>query len=150
MGRKRLTPVLFFAALPLGCGGGEPAPAPAAGGGEHRWSEHVVRGKELTKHRNILQQIGLFYQNYVAETGKPPATVEDFKAYIQREGREEVKAIDDGRIIFVPGARTDSVSVLAYEKEPDLNGSQEVVMTDGSVKSVPAGDLKKSLATQPK
>jgi hypothetical protein len=107
---------------------------------------HVQRGKELQVVRNDLGQLAKLYQTYYTEYGKCPVNWDDFKAYIQRDARTIVQAVDEGRIVVVWGLSSLSGNVvLAYEPNPDLRGNHVVVMGDASVSSMTTDQLRVAL-----
>jgi hypothetical protein len=116
-------------------------PSPAA---------HVIRGKQLRKNENTLKQIALFYQTYVTENGKPPASLDDFKNYIKRDSRDEINALNEGSIVLLVNVQPGSKQVIAYEKDVDINGKQAVAMGDATVTTMRPDELKDALARQPR
>ncbi len=108
----------------------------------------IRRAIDRQKVQNDLKQMALFYANYIAEHGKAPAKLEQFKDSIKREGRHLIKALEDGDYVLVlvrsPGAET----VLAYEKNPDFQGKHIVAMGDASVQTLTTADLQKKLKNQ--
>jgi hypothetical protein len=132
--------ILVTVVLALGCPKHqEESTEPGLGG-------HIQRGKELQVIRNDMGQLAKLYQTYYTEFGKSPANWQDFKAYIQRDARTIVAAVDDGRIVVVwglPGLRSDLV--LAYEPNADLRGNHVVAMGDASVSSLTTDQLQAAL-----
>ena len=140
--------VAVLTILATGCSTSE-NPKPAQDSEKPSLAAHVMRGKEIRKNENTLRQIALFYQSFVNDNGKPPASLDDFKKYIQRDGREETKALDEGRIILVLNVNPGSQNIVAYEKDVDINGSQAVAMGDATVKTLPPDQLKAALSRSP-
>jgi hypothetical protein len=104
--------------------------------------------QERTKIQNDFENLKLYYMTYETEMGKPPASWEDFKPYIVRDGPASlVSGIENGRYVVVWKAKPSSRNVLAYEKQPDVNGKQIVLFGD-RIETMPSEDLKKSLQGQ--
>jgi hypothetical protein len=147
---KRLTVACLLAALlvlPLGCkkkvgwGGHDEEEVqknplkPVAG--DNMAQSDVLRGTQKRLVEGMMKQIGLFFNTYVTEMGRPPATVEEFKEYIKRDGRNEYTAIDKGQIIFVPNVPASSKRILAYEKDKYEKWNNRVVLFgDGRVETM--------------
>jgi hypothetical protein len=105
---------------------------------------HVIRGKEKQITQGEFKNIGLFYNQYNSERSGAP-TLEGFKAYIKRDAAKEYQDLEDGRIVLIVTTTPASNKVLAYEKEPDLNGKHLVLMGDGSIDSMTEAQLQKAL-----
>lgn len=143
---------LTVALLPMGCGkratatfqavpatgnGGPSSEGQASGGGQRKvasdpQAREFIRGKERQLNQGILKQIGLFYQHYLSETGRPPANLEVFKEYIKKEGRREYQVLHEGSFVMVFNVNQTSSTILAYEKDFDHNKNRLVLMGDGN------------------
>ena len=95
--------------------------------------------------QNTLQQIGLFYQLYLTEFGRPPARLDDFLDYIKKDGRLEYRALKEGSLVLELTPDPGSNTVLAYEKDPGADGSRMAVMGDTSVQRMSAEEFEKAL-----
>jgi hypothetical protein len=137
--------MLLVANILLGCAAREAtSPAPAASDGSDLGG-HIKRGMEKPKVQNVLDQLAKFYQIYNTENGRSPASWKDLKAYMQKEAPTIVRTIDGGGYEIVWNARLGADVVLAYEKEPDLRGSQVVVFGDGHIESMTPAKLQAAL-----
>jgi hypothetical protein len=139
-------PILLLAAgLLVGCAAREStSPAsPAADGGS--LSGHAKRGMEKPRVQNDLDEIAKFYQLYNTEHGRSPANWNEFKAYMQKDAPKLVQTVDEGRCEIIWNAKLGSDVVLAYEKEPDLRGTQVVAFGDGHIESMTPAKLQDAL-----
>ena len=140
-------PMLLFAtSLLAGCAARDstsPSPPPPADGGS--LSGHAKRGMEKPKVQNDLDEIAKFYQIYNTERGKSPANWNEFKAYIQKDAPKLVQTVEQGTCEIIWNAKLGSEVVLAYEKEPDLRGTQVVVFGDGHIESMAPAKLQEAL-----
>ena len=138
--------MLLVGNILLGCAAREAtSPAPAASNGGDSIGGHIKRGMEKPKVQNVLDQLAKFYLSYNTENGRSPASWKDLKAYMQKEAPTIVRTIDEGGYEIVWNARLGSDVVLAYEKEPDLRGSQVVVFGDGHIESMTPAKLQAAL-----
>jgi hypothetical protein len=104
--------------------------------------------QERTKIQNDFENLKTYYWDYEITMGKPPAKWEDFKPYIVRDGPASlVSGIENGRYVVVWKAKPSSKNVLAYEKQPDVNGKQIVLFGD-RIETIASEDLKKALEGQ--
>jgi hypothetical protein len=137
--------LLLTASLLIGCAARDstsPAP-PAADGGS--FSGHAKRGMEKPKVQNFLDEIAKFYHLYNAEHGRSPANWNEFKAYMQKDAPQIVQTVEQGTCEIIWNAKLGSDVVLAYEKEPDLRGTQVVVFGDGHIESMTPAKLQEAL-----
>ncbi len=79
----------------------------------------VQRGAQRPVNQNVLENFGKYYELYRSENGRPPKTVQEFRAYIQSDpnARFLVEAIDKDWVVFRLDPPPSSNQVLAYEKE---------------------------------
>src|SRR5437588_12909393 len=75
-------------------------------------------------------------------------TKDELKAELQRDMPRLWQAIDEGKIIVNYNCDGSSNSVLAYEKNADLNGNHLVTMGDGSTSLVPTAKLSQIMPRQ--
>jgi hypothetical protein len=139
--------LLAAALLPAGCTrsrGAAPATTTQADAQSTR-PGRVKRILDKTKAREYMHQIGIFYQTYVAENGKPPAKLDDFLEYIKRDSRDEYRMLKEGAFVWNAKAGTNSNKILSYEKDPDLDDNRIVLMGDGSVQQMSTADFDKAL-----
>jgi hypothetical protein len=137
--------LLLAASLLAGCAAREStsqAP-PAADGGS--LSGHAKRGMEKPKVQNFLDEIGKFYVQYNTENGRSPANWNEFKAYIQKDAPKIVQTVEQGSCEIIWNAKLGSDVVIAYEKEPDIRGTQVVVFGDGHIESISPAKLQEAL-----
>ncbi len=105
--------------------------------------------QERSKIQNDFDNFAIYYLSYELEMGKPPAKWEDFKPYIVRDGPASlVSGIENGRYVVVWKTKPSSNKVLAYEKQPDVNGNQVVVFGDRHIVTISSEELKKALEAQ--
>jgi hypothetical protein len=112
----------------------------AAGGNSAAMA--VRRGIDRVKAQNYLGNIKTWYHTYNAENGRSPAKLEDFLAYIRRDGQAEAKALQDGLLTLKMNSPLSSDVVLGYETEPYTDGSRLVMMGDGSIKMMGAAEFQ--------
>jgi hypothetical protein len=104
--------------------------------------------QERTKIQNDFENLKLYFMTYETEMGKPPASWEDFKPYIVRDGPASlVSGIENGRYVILWKTKPSSKNVMAYEKQPDVNGKQIVLFGD-RIETIDSEELKKALAAQ--
>lgn len=108
-------------------------------------AKHVVRGQDLQAVRNQFSQLGVFYNQYVTEFGKPPAKADDFLEYIKRDDARTYRDIKEGRFVLNVGSPLSANSVLAYEKDKDIRGMRVVVFADRRVEMMDEQQLKAAL-----
>jgi hypothetical protein len=144
--KKLSLPILVLSgSLIAGCAAREstsPAPRAADGGS---LSGHAKRGMEKPKVQNDLDEIAKFYLIYNTEHGRSPANWTEFKAYIQKDAPKLVQAVEQGTCEIIWNAKLGSGVVLAYEKQPDLRGTQVVVFDDGHIESMAPATLQEAL-----
>lgn len=108
-------------------------------------AKHVLRGKELAASRDHFHQLGLFYNQYVTEFGKPPARPDDLLEYFKRDHGALYQAFKEGRYVLNLKSTMTPTTVLAYEKNPDINNQHLVVFAGGNVELMPAAQLQAQL-----
>jgi len=98
--------------------------------------------------QNDFENLKLYFTTYELDTGKPPTSWQEFKPYVAQEGPASlVSGIEKGRYVVVWKTKVSSKNVLAYEKQPDVNGKQIVLFGD-RIETMHAEDLKKALQSQ--
>jgi hypothetical protein len=107
--------------------------------------QHIIRGRQLQSIRNDFHQLGIQYNGYLAQYGKPPGKPEDFLEYIRRDQGKVYRSFKDGTYVLNVGPKTTPRSMLAYEKGPDLNGKRVVVFHAGHVEMVEEKDFQEAL-----
>jgi hypothetical protein len=101
--------------------------------------------QERSKIQNDFENLKLYYALYETQMGKPPNSWKDFKNYIGHEAPASlVSGIEEGRYVVVWKAKPSSKNVLAYEKQPDVNGKQVVLFGD-RIETISKEELKKAL-----
>ena len=108
---------------------------------------HLIRARQIQEAQNDLRQIGLFYQTFDGDMGHPPATLEEFTHYIQKDAPSLVKLLNDGtyQLVFMPRGQQRSDSIIAYEKDADVNGRHLVARADATVTMCSSKDLSEIL-----
>jgi hypothetical protein len=101
------------------------------------WAERV----------NELKQIGIFYNQYRAEFGKAPPTVDDFTNYIKREAPQIKKAIDEKYYVLLPKV-TANTGIIAYELDPDTNQLHGYVDMSGAADAITTKELVARIKAQ--
>jgi hypothetical protein len=134
-----------------GCSHEEPPPTkaaakPAPADGIQNLAAHVNRGKERQKVQNDFRELALLYQTYVGEIGRAPKDWKEFEPYIRKDSPPSLlKGIAENQYVVTWNARLAANIVLAYEKEPDLNGNRLVVMGDASIHLLEPAEFKKAM-----
>lgn len=109
----------------------------------------LVQGVRAAAYRperqNDLKQIGFYFNEYVTNFNRNPASQDDFVKHIERDMPVVAKAIRDGLYVINPKAKSfSSNSVIAYETLQDQGGYQSV-RGDCSVMPIPEDELRKLL-----
>jgi len=131
---------------PVETGGNPLKPDPAGGPPA---ANDVQRGTQLLAIKNLMYNLGVYYQAYTLEANiKPPRTREQLKARLQQEpdARILVQALDKDWMVVVldPPPKTDQV--LAYEKEPYKKWNNRVVLLGGgAVELMSDGEFQEAL-----
>jgi hypothetical protein len=106
-----------------------------AGGAPAR--THVQRGAQLQVLKNLMHNIGIYYQSYRTDNNdRAPRTLEEFKAYLQSipDARTVAQAVDKGWLVFRMNPPPGANQVLAYEKDAfQLNNDRLVLFGGGQV-----------------
>jgi hypothetical protein len=106
--------------------------------------QNVRQGVERQKAKGILENIGLFYQQYHLDNGKVPANENEFINYIQREAPHVVEAIKNGYFVVNWGSPLDGNRVLAYEKT-SYAGARTVLLGTRTIKVMPDAEFEAAL-----
>ncbi len=139
----RLTFGMLASGFLVGCAPKQTEKPATPAGEQHSVAAHVVRGKELQEAQNDLRQLGQFYQAFITEMNRAPKTLHELEDYLRKDMPALATRLEEGRYIVELHAHlTEPTRVLAYEKDPDLNGMQVFVRTDGSVDKLRAAELK--------
>lgn len=107
------------------------------------------RAAQQMKAVNDMKQIALFFTAYRDVGGTPSA--DGFLKYLEQDKDARVvnQAIKEGRYVVNVPRMLDSTWLLAYEKEPDFQGTRVVVMSDGAVtKTMPEAEFQKLLKSK--
>jgi hypothetical protein len=97
---------------------------------------------------NDLSQLALFYREYSLDLNRPPASLAEFKTYIQRDARKLASQLDEGVYVVIWKVNDlSSNSLIAYESKPDEQGFRLVAMGDGAVQKKNNQEFLKLLAT---
>jgi hypothetical protein len=104
--------------------------------------QNVRQGAERQKAKNILQNIGKFYQTYNTESGRWPANQNEFIAYVQREAPFIVEALKNDYFVVLWNTQPSSTAILAYEKN-SYAGARTVLMGTESVQVMPDAEFNK-------
>ena len=110
----------------------------------------VRRVLDQSEVRNDMKNIGIFYIQYDAETGKPPRSLADFQNYVKRDAPALHKHLAEGYYVLLVGTKPSSNVILAHEAKPDSRGHTIAVKGDGSVHTLNAKELKDTLKQQGK
>jgi hypothetical protein len=149
-----VVPALLLALAVTGCkkkiaeepeGGKNPLMPNPAGGAPAQGV--VQRGAQRQVNQNLMRNMGLFYNQYRAENGRPPRNLEEFKAYVKSDpnARNEAQALEAGWLVLVFPPN----QVLAYEKEPFQTFNNRLVLfADGSVKLMEEAEFQAALKGQ--
>jgi predicted Zn finger-like uncharacterized protein len=106
-----------------------------------------VRGAGYrTERKNELKQIGLFFGQFCDSAPKSARTKEAFLDFIKRDAKVIHETILDGYyVVNLKADHTSSASVVAYERDAELNGNHLVVRGDTSVDYITGQELKMAL-----
>jgi hypothetical protein len=101
----------------------------------------VRKTAERPRASNELRQIAIFYAQYCDDTGRPPASMQDFLGYLQRDASQEAKCIEEGIYLVYWNANLNnlpagrSATILAYTRDTPIEGGL-AAMADGSVQRI--------------
>jgi hypothetical protein len=149
MAVKRITLSLIALSIAAGCTkqpGGDSPQSTTPGQGGQGSLKRMITGQAVP---NDLRQIAMFYRLYNTDFNRSPATLEEFKTYIQRDAGKLTQALERGDYVVVWKVNDLSPNtVLAYEKEADGEGKRYLAMGDASVKKVDEHEFKRALGRQ--
>jgi hypothetical protein len=124
--------LIILASIPLACSK-RPGDAADQAPGERR-QDSLKRTITRTAVPNDLQQIAYFYRLYNTEFNRSPASLDEFKTYIQRDAGRLAASLEKSEYVVIwKVSDLSSNAMLAYEKEPDAEGKRYVVMGDASI-----------------
>lgn len=106
---------------------------------------HVTRAKDIQALKSDMTQIAQYYIQYETENNRAPANWQEFKTYMGNEAAKFAKEVESDKVVINYGIKPSSNTILAYEKNPDLNGVQVVVFGDKHVGSLTPAQLKQGL-----
>jgi hypothetical protein len=145
--------VLGLIVTSVGCGKKAAQPPPQAPGGAQAAPPapvgRVRRTIDRGKVQNDLREIALFYIQYHDEMGKSPPGLDEFAKFMQKDAGKLVQTLKEGAYEIIWNAPLGSGSILAYEKNADLDGKQMVVRGDASISSLRSDELSTALKNRP-
>lgn len=107
----------------------------------------MVRVQNVEESQNDLRQVALFFKTYEGDMGHPPANMEEFIHYIQKDAPNLVGPLKDGKFVLVfekhPGEQGNRI--VAYEAKADLNDRHLVARADASVTLEKTAELNAAL-----
>jgi hypothetical protein len=109
----------------------------------------VARVREGVQVRAMLQQLGVAYKNFEAEMNRGPKNQKEFSPYYENN-TEMNEALSKGWITFIWGTPRrsligePSMTIIAYETDPDVHGIRLVLFGDGSVDGMTETEFAKA------
>jgi hypothetical protein len=144
--------LLLISALMIGCAKTAPPPtktqAPLSAGQIARDAAPGSLRQKISRVGvfNELHELGIFYLMYNTENNRSPASLEEFKPYIQRDASKLYAAIQDGFYeVTWKATELNANTLLAYQKTPDEDGNHQALMGDGSVTKLTEDQVQKAL-----
>ena len=113
--------------------------------------------QDQLKAQNDIRAVGIMYHKYQKDQGKPPARLEDLKAYENDEVLADgYKALKDGRITVIWNAPTGDqpggagAVILAYFAKADADGKRMVITADALAKTMTEQEFQAAPKARPK
>ncbi|HKI34100.1 MAG TPA: hypothetical protein VKA46_19765 [Gemmataceae bacterium] len=129
--------------------GGNPLRLDQAGGAP---AQGVVRrGAQRQEIQGILENLAKYYELYRGENGRPPKSLQEFRAYLASDpnARKLVEAVDKGWLVWVFDPPPNTNQVLAYEKEEfEQFHNRLVLFGGGAVKLMTDAEFQAALKGQ--
>jgi hypothetical protein len=145
--------VLFMVVTVLLAGAGCAADRDADGKNEGDVADtavQAIRGKGRARNQHDMHQLGLYYQMFDLDRGRPPADWNELKSFIGNEGPNIIRLVEDGTFIVLYKLKPRSDVVIAYEKEPSQGNRLVVALGDASVQILSPPELNQKLEEQAK
>jgi hypothetical protein len=109
----------------------------------------VGRVREGVQVRAMLHSLGLAYQKFETETNRGPRNQKELSPYYENN-TETNEALSKGWITFIWGTprrsliENLSMTIIAYETDPDVQGIRLVLFGDGSVDGMNEAEFAKA------
>src|SRR5262249_52243336 len=81
-------------------------------------AQNVRQGAVRQGNKAMLHDLGLLFQNFQGENGRPPKNKDEFITYIKRDAPKTVEALQDETYIVRWNTPMSSNNVLVYERNP--------------------------------
>jgi hypothetical protein len=102
----------------------------------------ITRGAQKQIHQNSMVQIKLFYTMYYNEQNRPPANLEEFLKFIERDAHLEHELLKEGHVVLVLNVTPTSENIIAYEKEPYQKWMNRLVAFGDRVETMSEADFQ--------
>jgi hypothetical protein len=107
--------------------------------------QNVRQGVARQANKTTLHQLGLFFQNFNGENGRPPRNKEEFITYIKQDAPKYVEELQDETYVVRWNTPMSSNNILIYERYPLSNGTRLVLLGDGSVHTMTEQEFQAAL-----
>ncbi|MCI0378703.1 MAG: hypothetical protein L0215_13935 [Gemmataceae bacterium] len=109
-------------------------------------SKGLKRVIDRSQVMNDLRQVGIYLNQYSAEFGKLPKSMEDIIGYLGIQAGSITASLKDGYYWYNTKARNEGSSIWMSEAYPDDKGLLYVVKGDGSVTVMSTAELKAEIS----
>jgi hypothetical protein len=113
------------------------------------YSAGVAGTMDRVEMRNMMQQLGIAYKNFVAEKNKGPANRDELAGYYEKHPRI-LEMLDKKWVTFIYGAGPREVGdspsrlILAFQTDKDAAGIRIVLMANGVIDEMLDGEFQKT------
>lgn len=107
--------------------------------------QNVRQGAARQGNKVMLHDLGVFFQHFNNENGRPPANKDEFITYIKRDAPKTVEALQDETYVVHWKMPMQSNNILVYERFALSNGTRLVLKGDGSVHTMTEQEFKEAM-----
>lgn len=108
-------------------------------------AQNVRQGAQRQGNKGMLHDLGLLFQNFFSENGRPPKNKDEFITYIKKDAPKTVEALQDETYLVRWNTPMNSNNVLVYERYALSNGTRLVLKGDGSVHTMTEQEFQAAL-----
>jgi hypothetical protein len=107
--------------------------------------QNVRQGAVRQGNKGMLHNLGIFFQQFNSENGRPPANKDEFINYIKRDDPKAVEALQDETYVVHWKTPMQADKILIYERNALSNGTRLVLKGDGSVHTMTEQEFQAAL-----